>query len=153
MKKLILITITILLFTNISFGQNKSKKDKLKAEKIAFFTDKIGLSPKEAQTFWPVYNEYWNLKNKIINNRKKDMLYFSTHYNQLSEKEMIKFSDKYINYELQIAKLLNNYHNEFKKILPINKVMKLYQADYEFKTYLLNQIKNSYKNNHKKVED
>jgi hypothetical protein len=28
-------------------------------------------------------------------------------------------------------------------ILPIEKVMKIYQADYEFKTYLLKRIKDS----------
>ncbi len=145
MKKLLVITIVILFFTNISFCQNTDKKEKLKVQKIAFFTEKIGLTPKEAQIFWPVYNEYWDLKNNIINDRKKNMTYFSNHYNELSEKEIIEFSDKYINSELEIAKLLSSYHIKFKKILPINKVMKIYKADYEFKTYLLNQIKNSYK--------
>ncbi|MEA3316682.1 MAG: hypothetical protein U9R54_01870 [Bacteroidota bacterium] len=142
MKKLIIIAINIVFITNISFSQEISKKNKLKAEKIAFFTNKIGLSPSEAQNFWPVYNEYWELKNNIIKKRKKEMIYFSNNCSQLSEKEIEKYADNYISYELKIAKLLNEYHLKFKKILPIKKVMKIYQADYEFKTYLLKQIKN-----------
>ena len=36
-------------------GENK---EKLKAHKIAFITDRLQLTPAEAEKFWPVYNEH-----------------------------------------------------------------------------------------------
>ncbi len=47
-----------LLAVTLSFGQNRPDKDKIKSLKIAFITERLDLSTKEAQTFWPIYNEY-----------------------------------------------------------------------------------------------
>jgi hypothetical protein len=113
------------------------------SEKIAFFTEKIGLTPKEAEKFWPVYNAYWKKKNAIINERKSKMAHYSKHYKKLSPCQMEKLADDYVQQEVQKAQLLKEYHEKFKKILPIRKVMKIYKADYQFKAYLLKKIKNS----------
>ena len=56
---------------------------------------------------------------------------------------MIKFADQYIGFEMALAELLDEYHVKFKEILPVGKVMKIYLADYEFKTYLLRRIRES----------
>lgn len=40
------------------------KEEEIKSQKIAFFTNKIGLTPEEAQVFWPIYNSYWERKIK-----------------------------------------------------------------------------------------
>ena len=34
------------------------------SEKIAFLTTAIGLTPGEAQAFWPVYNQMWEERGK-----------------------------------------------------------------------------------------
>jgi hypothetical protein len=130
--------------SNAQEAQSKSdKKQKLKSQKIAFFTDKIGLTPDEAQIFWPIYNAYWDKKNSIIADRKEKMTFFADHSDNLSNEEMIKYADQYIHYEMELAELLDEYHKKFKEILPIDKVMKIYLADYEFKTYLLKKIRES----------
>ncbi len=144
--------IVILIFSAISihsFAQKdqtvSEKEQEIKSQKIAFFTDKIGLTPEEAQVFWPIYNSYWKKKNKIIADRKEKMSYFAENNNKLSNDEMIRYADQYIHYEMQLAELLDEYHKKFKEILPIDKVMKIYLADYEFKTYLLKRIQGSNK--------
>jgi len=120
-----ILLVSLMVFTiSLNAQETQSKSDKeqeFKSQKIAFFTDKIGLTPEEAQIFWPVYNDYWAKKNKIIADRKEKMTYFADNSENMS-------------------------HKEFKKILPINKVMKIYLADYEFKTYLLKKIRESGKN-------
>ncbi len=145
-----ILLVSLMVFTislNAQKTQSKSDKEQeFKSQKIAFFTDKIGLTPEEAQIFWPIYNDYWAKKNKIIADRKEKMTYFADHSENMSNDEMIKYADQYIRYEMELAELLDEYHKEFKKILPINKVMKIYLADYEFKTYLLKKIRESGKN-------
>ncbi|MEA2107058.1 MAG: hypothetical protein U9P82_10165 [Bacteroidota bacterium] len=131
------------LQSNAQESNKVSKEQQIKSQKIAFFTDKIGLTPEEAEKFWPIYNSYWERKNNIIANRKETMTYFANNSGTMSEKEMFQYADSYINYEMQLAELLDEYHEKFKEILPIKKVMKIYLADYEFKAYLLKKIRGS----------
>ena len=150
--KIILICISVSLFSKDIYAQRvetnqETQKDQfVKAKKIAFFTEKIGLTSEESEIFWPVYNEYWTKKNKIVNERKAKMSYFSKNAKNISADKVEEYADEYIAQELAIAKLLSEYHLKFKEILPIEKVMKIYLADYEFKAYLLFQIRESGRN-------
>lgn len=146
--------IVLVLFVGFSFPliaqDSESKLEQvreIKSQRIAFFTEKIGLTPEEAQIFWPIYNDYWAKKNEIISTRKEKMTYFADHSNNMSNDEMIRYADQYISFEMALAELLDEYHIKFKKILPIEKVMKIYLADYEFKTYLLKKIREGGNNN------
>ncbi|MDY6799671.1 MAG: hypothetical protein SVU94_00445 [Bacteroidota bacterium] len=131
------------LHSNAQESNKASKEQQIKSQKIAFFTDKIGLTPEEAEKFWPIYNRYWERKNNIIANRKETMTQFAKNSENMSKKEMFQYADNYINYEMQLAELLDEYHDKFKEILSIQKVMKIYLADYEFKAYLLKKIRGS----------
>jgi len=48
------------LFLGMAQDRNfgKKNKEKIKALKIAYFTDNLNLTEKEAQQFWPIYNSY-----------------------------------------------------------------------------------------------
>ncbi len=151
-QSLVLIIVTLMICATPISAQEESKSDKeqeIKSQRIAFFTDKIGLTPDEAQVFWPIYNAYWDKKNSIIADRKEKMTYFAENFEIMSNEEMIKYADQYIHYEMELAELLDQYHIKFKEILPIDKVMKIYLADYEFKTYLLKKIRESGKDKKK----
>ena len=150
-QSLVLIVTLMICAISIS-AQEEPRSDKeqdIKSQRIAFFTVKIGLTPDEAQVFWPIYNAYWDIKNSIIADRKEKMTYFAENFEIMSNEEMIKYADQYIHYEMELAELLDQYHIKFKEILPIDKVMKIYLADYEFKTYLLKKIRESGKDKKK----
>jgi hypothetical protein len=136
-----------LLLTKGVFAQNKEsdREDIVKVQKIAFFTEKLNLSPEEAQKFWPVYNDYWKRKNKIIEDRRTLMKECSDKMSKLSAREIEQYGDLYIKSHKLEAELLEEFNQKFKKVLPVEKVMKLYFADHEFKTYLLQQIRNTSK--------
>lgn len=142
----------IFLVTSLGgFAQDKemSVREQIQSEKIAFFTEKIGLTLEEAEKFWPVYNEYWSKKNKLIKERKESMNYYIKHSDSMSKKELENIADKYVNYRQEKGELLKEYHKKFKEILPIEKVMRIYMADYDFKSYLLNKLKEGNKQNKK----
>ncbi|NOQ27594.1 MAG: hypothetical protein GQ564_19700 [Bacteroidales bacterium] len=146
--KILKSVIVLVLFVGFAFPviaqDSETKLDReqeIKSQRIAFFTDKIGLTPEEAQIFWPIYNNYWAKKNQIISTRKEKMSFFADHSNDMSNDEMIRYADQYISFEMALAELLDEYHIKFKKILPIEKVMNIYLADYEFKTFLLKKIR------------
>jgi len=127
-------------------AQTFYKIEKLRAHKIAFFTARLQLSPEEAQQFWPVYNEYQKLKSQIIEERKKTLLHFIQNFKTLADKEIEELTDKYIQSFDQETELLVEYYEKFKQVLPIRKVMRVYQAENQYKNFLLRQIRDQRQN-------
>ena len=148
LKPIIPIFILFFVFSiNANAQEEKSVRKQIETEKIAFFTEKIGLSLEEAKKFWPVYDEYWEKKRELINKRKERMNYYLKHSGNMSKTELENLADEYVDYRYKKAKLLKEYHKKFKEILPIEKVMRIYMADYDFKSYLLKKLKKSGDNN------
>ncbi len=63
MKTLLKIILLLLSF-NIA-AQKGEHRNRIKALKISYLTEKLNLSSKEAQKFWPIYNTYEQTRNKI----------------------------------------------------------------------------------------
>ena len=40
------------------FAQNPRAKEKIESARIGFITERLGLSPDQAERFWPLYHEY-----------------------------------------------------------------------------------------------
>ncbi len=142
-KKILFLTISLFLIFIACKPKQEKSEEKLKEEKIAFFNQKLNLTSQETENFWPVYNEYWRQKNQIYDNKRTAMKHCSKNINQMANEEITKYADMYINFQKQESDLLIEFNEKFKEVLPPKKVFLFYQTDYEFKTYLLQQIKNS----------
>lgn len=136
MKHLILIT-TFLTSISLTFAQpQKPHKEKIEAYKIAFFTKQMKLTPEESQAFWPLYNQYEDEKETMQRELKREGQQFEF----MSDKEAEAFVLK--NFEMQEKQLAlkRKYFEKFKAILPIRKVVKIYQAEDAFKEQLIREI-------------
>ena len=138
-------------FSQKGIAQNISQeqRDRLNAQKIAFFTQQLHLTPKESEQFWPVYNEYQRKRNEILMEKRKANIKFRQNMKTMSDKEMEQAVDDYVLLNQKEADLLVAYHQEFKKVLPIRKVMKLYQTENQFKAFLLRQIRDNQERHNK----
>jgi hypothetical protein len=136
------------VFFNIEYtlAQALDKTERLRIHKIAFFTEKLQLSPEEAQQFWPIYNEYQKSKNKIIEDRKNTSVHFIQNLKTLTDKEIEELTDRYIQSFNRETELLLEYYGKFKAVLPIRKVMRIYQAENQYKNFLLRQIRDQREN-------
>ena len=138
--------LSIILSSGYNQAQTLDKRARLNVHRIAFFTEKLQLSTEEAQQFWPVYNEYQKLKSQIIEERKKTSLHFIQNFRTLADKEIEELTDKYIqSFDLE-TELLVEYYEKFKQVLPIRKVMRIYQAENQYKNFLLRQIRDQKQN-------
>lgn len=142
MKKLFLIFSLSVLCISISIAQDRKDPrteflEKVKTEKISFFTNKLSLTPAEAQAFWPVYNEY---EKKIIEIQlKRNDLENTPEFrlNKLNDQEITKFTKSYIeSYEME-GSLKKEYHKKFLEILPAKKILLMYRTENEFRSHLL----------------
>lgn len=130
--------------TTTLLAQKEEKKDRierLKSQKVAFLTERVELSTSEAQKFWPVYNEFSAKMDSLWHLKKSNVRELHQSLESLTSREKEAAIDRHVSYELQKAKLEKEYHNKFKTILSIDKVIKLYDAEYEFKKKMLKLIR------------
>lgn len=142
MKQLyqILLLISLIAFGGKVYSQTDDTEKALKAEKVAFLTKKLELTQEEAKMFWPLYDEYWAKKSKILNDRRKMADDFIQSINNITDKEAIDYANRYVESQKREAELMSEYNKQLLQILPPKKVMLLYQSNYEFKNYLLQKV-------------
>lgn len=119
----------------------RGRFEKLKAEKVAYISNELSLSVKEAQQFWPLYNELNDKIDSIKEEKLIIMHQMRTSYKLEDESALEKLSDQYIELNLEEAVLKKSYHQQFKAILPIRKVMKYYRAEMNFKSVLIDKLR------------
>lgn len=54
---------------------HKPTIEELKAMKISYLTEKLSLTPREAEQFWPIYNEFEDKKNRTKKVSKRQNKY------------------------------------------------------------------------------
>ena len=74
-----ILLMSLIAITTISMAQSKrmmkdgDRKEEIEAMKVGFLTKRLSLSPEEAKTFWPVYDQYQNELNKIREARRSEI--------------------------------------------------------------------------------
>lgn len=114
-------------------------RDRMRSEMIAFFTSEIGLTPAEAQVFWPVHNQVEQEQMKLIQK-------VSEAYMALEKALESKASESEIDAKLQAYTKALDQRNQFDaslvsrygKVLSKEKIAKLYVAEEKFRR---NQIR------------
>lgn len=121
----------------------KEKGEKIEALKIAFITQELNLEPKEAQMFWPIYNQMEEelkvvRKDKWNNRIEAGMMLNLDIMSDEEIEESLKIEFDITEKELAIRR---KYFDEFKKVLPMRKVALLYKAEERFKLKLLDELR------------
>ncbi len=118
--------------------QDPKAHEKIKAARIAFITERLGLTPDEAEKFWPVYREFsmkrQEIKKQFKENRKNPDPAKTIEQN---EKESIELGLTLKQRELDLEK---EYSGKLLNVVPAQKVMALRKAEDDFRKVLLDQI-------------
>jgi Spy/CpxP family protein refolding chaperone len=139
MKKNILFLIALFLISFFASAQKltpkKPREEKIKALKIAFITDELNLTSKEAQRFWPVYNKFNETLHQLERVEKQHMrsnIKGAGGIENISEKEAKELMKKIADLEKQIYNTKIAYDSELAKVLSYKKILKLKTAEREF---------------------
>jgi len=145
MKKYYLILLCI--FCISSLYAQRDRREVIEAQKVAFFTRSLKLSPDEARLFWPIYDEFTGKRDQIVRKRNTLTQDAGNRLERMTEKELEELGDELVNTDLKEAQLRAEYHKKFKEVLPPSKVVRLYYTENRFKNYLLNQLRSRDPNN------
>jgi hypothetical protein len=134
------------------FGQQKNEFDtqhkqhgeqrkNIEAQRIAFITQELNLTPDEAKVFWPVYNEYDAKRHELKKSLKDADGLHKIEIEKLTEKEASQLLDNQIIEAQKLLDLRKEYHAKFKSVLPAVKVLQLYDAEREFQKMLIDRLR------------
>ena len=117
-------------------------KEKMKAQKVAFFTSEMDLSPDEAAKFWPIYNKI---------EKERDVCFRESFeaYKALedaiaagkSEKEVSSLLDKYLTANSAVSKIEAKAVEEYKKVISVEKIARLYIAEERFRRDQIHRLR------------
>jgi hypothetical protein len=135
--------IAVLLLVNYSsFAQTDTKREKIDALRTAFINNRVNFTPKEAQAFWPLYNEM-NDKLDAVRKTFRQKYNSNTNYNFQTDKE----AEDYLNAELTLKQkeyeLYKDYYDKFKKILSVKQVAAVRRAEEDFRKEIIKSIKDN----------
>ena len=120
--------------------QREAKREKMEAAKVGFITQELSLTTEEAQKFWPVYNKFKNERHNLMGDpHKKDGE--RKKIDDMSDSEVEAMLNDKMDKKAKMLEVDKRYHAEFKKVLPIKKVAKLYKAEHKFKREMLKKFK------------
>ena len=148
MKKIATILAALAALVCMGFSANASVaddwKEKMMAEKIAFLTLEVGLTPEEAQVFWPVYNQVEKEKDEAMFNVIKTYKEMNKAIEEKkSEKEVAALLDKYLEAQKKMNEVENGIAAKYKAVLPVDKVAKLYVAEEKFRRQQIRKLHDS----------
>lgn len=125
----------------VGMAQHKESKEKIQKLKIAYFTENLDFTEKEAQQFWPVYNAYDDKNHELrvkgfskIKKEVKDM-------EQLSEAEAKEILARLEALEDEMHENKKDLMRKLKVILPAKKIIRLKKAERDFNRKLMKQFR------------
>jgi hypothetical protein len=137
-----LITALLLVSTLTFYGQ-ESKKEKIKALKIAYITKDLNLSSAEAEKFWPVYNTFdeKQFDLRMVKMRKIRRELKNQPLDAISDTQANILVNQIDQLEDEIHQNRRNLTVELRKIISPVKILKLKQAEDDFNKTLLKQYR------------
>jgi hypothetical protein len=125
------------------FAQHTDKdRERIQALKISFLTEKLDLTTKEAEAFWPIYNAYDknSRKYKYVDMRaiRKEI---KENAESLSDAKAEELLNKFVVAENNLHKERINLITNLKKIISPKKIILLKASEDDFNRKLFDQYK------------
>lgn len=113
---------------------------KVKAAKVAYITERLGLTPDEAGEFWALYNQYEGEQERIRQKYRP-----SRQLDSMSDQEADAFIHKRFQMEQELLNLKKTYYDKFKSVISPRKIALFAKAEREFRQSLLQKLRNQQK--------
>lgn len=128
--------VSLVLFSEVHAQENP----RIQTARIAFLTERISISPEQAQQFWPVYNEYTNKRQSY----RKDLRNLQQSYSaEMSEEKTRQMVQEFAKLRAEQGALDKEYFNKFLTILKPSQVAELIKAEHAFTKAMLRRFGDS----------
>lgn len=127
-----------ILFSITGSAQDKDKhRERIKALKTAHITEGLSLTSKEAQQFWPIYNEYEERRRNLYRQEHSNIPSMEC----VTEESAAARLDEYVELEKQDYLLKKQYFRDLKKIFSAKRIIQLKKVENEFNEKMMREYR------------
>ena len=139
----------LLALSTQAFAQNnngmgdfaKQWQERIESEKIAFLTNEMSLTPREAQAFWPIYNQAQKEQREAIEASMKTFAELDKAIRDgKTGREVNTLLERYTK-AVDDQNVSAKYLKEYLKVLPAEKVGKLLLGEETFRQSQINRLR------------
>ena len=117
--------------------RRQERLSQLENARIAYLTEKIALTPDQAQKFWPLYNEF-TAKRRDLSRRLRQLRPANT--DGLSDQQIREGLNQSFVLRQQEITLEKDYFERFQRVISVRQVGKLALAERQFTREVLKRV-------------
>ncbi len=110
--------------------------ERVRAQRVAYITGRMNLTPAESQAFWPLINELEGKMQEVKNRYQAPR-----NIESIGEAEARKLIEQQLKREQELQALRAEYVSQALEVVPAQKLILFPKADKEFKRNLLNELR------------
>ncbi|MFT2007948.1 hypothetical protein ACMA1I_04670 [Pontibacter sp. 13R65] len=115
----------------------KDRRENVESAKVAFLTDKMALTPDQAQKFWPVYKEFENKRREIYHSYKGS---HRKKIEEMSDQEVKTMVEDLFVMKQKELNLEQEYAAKYQRVISTRQLAQLYKGEREFTKMLLKKL-------------
>lgn len=117
------------------------RRKRMQTRKIAFVSNSLEISPKQSESFWPIYNVYSSELKSIYLKKKKVRRNYMLNKQSMNDVDLGLVIDSLFNLDKEYLDLKIKYVKQFSNIISNKQMFELYIIEENFKKDLLRKIK------------
>lgn len=118
-------------------GRRPERLSQLENARVAYITQKVSLTPEQAQKFWPLYNEF-TAKRRDLNQRLRQLRPSQT--DALSEQQLRDNFNQSFKLREQDIDLEKDYFEKFQRVISVRQVAALFLAERQFTREVIKRV-------------
>lgn len=144
MNKIVIILMLGLLGTGL-YGQNPQAKEKIESARIGFLTKRMGLTPDQAERFWPLYNEFITKREDAAREFKQFQAGLDT--DAATEAQSRRLVELELETKQRRLDLEKDYSKRLLSVISTQQIASLRQAERDFRGILLRRLQQARQQN------
>ena len=120
---------------------SEERMREVKAQKIAFLTSRLKLTPEEAQVFWPLYNAYDEARESNRKELRKTMRPKDGAETTLTEQQAQEKLNMGLEVRQRELELERSYKDRFVRTIGAVRTVELVRAEHDFDREVLRRIR------------
>jgi hypothetical protein len=116
-------------------------RDRIKTLKVAFITERVGLTSEEAQQFWPIYNEHEDNLEEIRRKERAELEVNIARAQDLSNTDSERLLDRLLELQFEKQKVDQEFLSRLRTVIPAKKVLLLVKAEEDFKRQMIQEFR------------
>jgi hypothetical protein len=118
--------------------QDPKAREQIEAARIGLISERLGLTPEQAERFWPVYREFTQKRGELVQEfRKAQREVGPDNADPQKQKELVELGLKVKQRQLDLEK---DYSTRMMNVISAQQILNLRNAEKEFQRMILNQL-------------